>query len=199
MVDTVDAALDGAMDAALGEASPPAPAEAAGPPGVLEGHILTLRDALATATAAAAEARRLAEQRGEALEALALRHEQALAEQATTLAGRDALLAATAEALRDARASLLALGNRRSWEIVAHAAQLNEAVQGTQAARAELAAATLRFQTAAQAIVAKTDAEAAALREQVEAAGRDRDAARDALARWRRGGRLARMLRGFLG
>ncbi|TDH64611.1 hypothetical protein E2C06_01315 [Dankookia rubra] len=181
-----------AVDPALGEALPATPVEAAGPPGVLEGHILTLREALATATAATAEARRLAEQRGETLEAQALAHEAALAE-------RDSMLAAGATALRDSRAALLALANRRSWEIVAHAAQLSEATRVTQAARAELAAASLRFQTASQAIVAATEAEAAALRQQVAAAERDRDAARQALAHWRRGGRLARMLRAFIG
>src|SRR4051794_10052744 len=146
MVDAVDAALDAAL--------PQAPAEAAGPPGVLEGHILTLRDALAAATAATAEARRLADQRGEALAEQALRHDEALAEQTQALAERDARLAEAAAALRESRAEQLALGNRRSWEIVAHAAQLGEAMQATQAARAELAAATLRFQAAAQAIVA---------------------------------------------
>ncbi|TDH57425.1 hypothetical protein E2C06_35915 [Dankookia rubra] len=125
-----------------------------------------------------------------------MRHKEALAEHSQALAERDAMLATATHALREAQAMQVAVANRRNWEIVAHAAQRAEAAQ---AARAELAAVTLRFQTASQAIVAATGAEAAALRQQVDAASKERDAARHALAQWRRGGRLARMLRACSG
>ncbi|MFC7474475.1 hypothetical protein ACFQS7_08930 [Dankookia sp. GCM10030260] len=177
----------------IGEPALVEPPEAAEGPGVLEGHILTLRDGLAATAAAAAEARRLAEERAEALAALAPRVDAAEAERD---AARAEATAATA-ALHAARSDLLALANRRRWETVAHAAQRAEAAAMAQAAREALAAATVRFQTASQAIVAQAESEASALRGQVEAANAARDAAQRDLARWRRGGRLARMLRAW--
>ena len=167
-----------AAEAALEDASTQdlvAPAEAAGPPGLLESHILALREALAGATAGAAAARGLAEQQAEALEVAARQRDTAEAE-------RDSALAAADEARRSHRAAYQALADRRSWEIVAHAAQRNEAAQATQAARAVLAAATARFQAASEAIVILAEREAAALRQQAEAVARDRDAAQRALA-----------------
>lgn len=181
------------------------PVAAAAAPGVLEGHILTLRDALSAANAAAAEARRLAAQRAEALLALGRRVDAAeaardTAREAAALAEQDrdatrGALAVALDAARHARAGHLALANRRSWEIVAHAARLDEALAATRAARTALAAATARFQVAARALVAVTEAEAAALRGEVKAAETTRDTLQRELAHWRHGGRLARALR----